>query len=300
MKRYLSFILALIVAMSTSIIVYAETQIDSNAVFKEYSFDDEQLDNSSYSASSTLHFVNDADLLDDYKADELNSYLVDKSNSLGFDIVVVTVDSIGNATPQDYADDYYDYNGYGFGENKDGCLLLVSMEQRDWHITTTGYGIVAITDFGLDYLSDQFLPYLSDGEYYDSFISFADTVEYLVEQADNGTPYDVDTVDDLPHFSGEIDDGWFNDDALGYGCLVGLITAIIVVVVLKGKLKTVASKSNANDYLVANSFVLTHESDRFVGKTLTKTPIPKQSSSGGSSTHSGSSGTSHGGSGGKF
>ena len=28
----------------------------------------------------------------------------------------------------DYADDYYDYNGYGLGDNKSGLLLLIDMD----------------------------------------------------------------------------------------------------------------------------------------------------------------------------
>ena len=42
----------------------------------------------------------------------------------------------GGKTAEAYADDYYDYNGYGYGENDDGLLLLVSMGEREWAITT--------------------------------------------------------------------------------------------------------------------------------------------------------------------
>ncbi len=296
MKRIFAVLFALVIALSTSFVAYAETMVDADSVFSEYDFGDfdEEIDD----ATVLPHFVDGASLLDMTDAYDLNQYIADKSMSLGFDIVIVTVDTLDGKTPQEYADDYYDYNGYGFGEEKDGCLLLVSMEDRDWHISTTGYGIVALTDAGLDYISDQFLPYLSDGEYYDAFVTFTDTVSDFVLQSDTGEPYDIGNMGDLEYNNSSSDS--FNFRALIYGLVIGLIFASIFTARLTSKLKTVRHKTDANDYLVANSFTLTHESERFVGKTLTKTPIPKESSSGGSSTHSGSSGTSHGGSGGKF
>jgi uncharacterized membrane protein YgcG len=90
-----------------------------------------------------------------------------------------------------YADDFYDYNGYGFGANNDGCLLLVSMEDRDWWISTTGYGITALTDAGIEYIGDEFVSYLSDAEYAKGFDMFADLVDKFVTQAKEGNPYDV-------------------------------------------------------------------------------------------------------------
>ena len=52
------------------------------------------------------------------------------------DLVVVTANTLGGKSPMEYADDYYDYNGY----TDDGALLLVSMEDRDWWISTKGSG----------------------------------------------------------------------------------------------------------------------------------------------------------------
>ena len=67
----------------------------------------------------------------------------------------VTADTINGETPMAYADDYYDYNGYGAGADNDGILLLLSMEDRDWWISTTGYGIDAFTDYGIDVIGDE-------------------------------------------------------------------------------------------------------------------------------------------------
>ncbi|MEI3339176.1 MAG: TPM domain-containing protein [Eubacterium sp.] len=64
------------------------------------------------------------------------------------------------------------------------------MEEREWHISTTGYGITALTDAGIEAISEQFLPYLSDGDYEEAFLTFADTCDEFVTQAKEGNIYD--------------------------------------------------------------------------------------------------------------
>ena len=71
------------------------------------------------------------------------------------------------------------------------------------------------------------------------------------------------------------------------------------------KMKTAVFKKSAKDYVEAGTFVLTKESDRFLFRTTTRVKIENDttntgSKSGGGSVHTGSSGTSHGGGGGKF
>ena len=87
-----------------------------------------------------------ADLLDAEAERNIRNLLDEKSRELEFDLVIVTTESTGGKSSQDYADDFYDYNGYGWGDNYDGALLLINMEYREWHISTTGYGMDAITN----------------------------------------------------------------------------------------------------------------------------------------------------------
>lgn len=61
----------------------------------------------------------------------LISMLDEISTKQNCDIAIVTIDDLDGKTPQQYADDYYDYNNYGLGENKDGILLLISTNSRD-------------------------------------------------------------------------------------------------------------------------------------------------------------------------
>ena len=77
--------------------------------------------------------VDDADILIDSEEGALLSKLENISNHQQMDIVIVTVNDLYGETPRDYADDFYDFNGYA----DDGILLLVSMEDSDWYISVS-------------------------------------------------------------------------------------------------------------------------------------------------------------------
>ena len=101
------------------------------------------------------YVVDDAGLLTDSEENSLNETLKEISNRQSCQVVVVTTNSLDGKSAEAYADDYYDYNGYG----KDGILLLVSMEDRDYGISTCGYATEAFTDAGINYIKNKFLFY---------------------------------------------------------------------------------------------------------------------------------------------
>ena len=235
--------------------------------------------------ASSNHLVDDAGLLTDTEAANLEAKLSQISDRHNVDIVIVAVDSTDGKSPMDFADDYYDYNGY----RADGILLLVSMADSDWWVSTTGYGITAITDAGLDYMSDRFVPYLSDGEFAQAFEKFADLCDEFITQAKTGDPYDSHNLPKEP-FS------LVTNLLIALG--IGLVAAWIVTGSMKAKLKTVRQQAKADDYMTPGSLHLTYSRDLFLYTHLDRREKPKSSS--GSSTHTSSSGTTHGGGGGKF
>ena len=248
------------------------------------------------------NLVDDANLLTEAEFVSLSEKLETMSEELKFDIVVVTTDGLDGKSAMDYADDYYDYNGYGYGSENDGCLLLVSMEERDWWISTTGYGITAVTDYGISYLEEEVVHYLSEGEYYNAFLTFANTVESFLLQARSGSPYDVDNIIDgyTPYERSTAD----KIKSLAVCVIASLVIAFVVSSMVKRSYtKAVKFSRDARNYLVPGSLNLTGCYDNFLYSTVTKVRIQSESSSGGgggSSTHTSSSGTSHGGGGGKF
>ena len=236
--------------------------------------------------------VDNADLVTDSEESALISKLDEISERQQVDIVIVTADSLDGKTPMEYADDFYDYNGYGFGESKDGVLLLVSMEDRDWYVSTTGYGITAFTDKGIEYIGNQLKPHLSDGEYAEAFTKYAELCDEFITKAKTGEPYDSHNLPKEP-----FNIVW----NLLVAFVVGLIIAVIVTNTMKGKLKTVRMQYAANGYVKANSMDVTESRDLFLYTQVTRVEKPKEtSSSDDSSTHTSSSGETHGGGGGKF
>lgn len=247
-------------------------------------------------AEDLLRIADMADLLSDSEEAELSDLLDEISERQQVDVVVVTVDSMEGDTAEVYADDFYDYNGYGFGDERDGVLLLVSMEDRDWHITTRGYGITAVTDAGREYMAEIFLPDLSAGDYAAAFTSFANLCDDFITQAKTEESYEDDPV------------GYFVG-SLVMSFVIAFVISLIVTGIMRMQMNSVHSQSRADNYMKPGSMQLTKKNDLFLYKHINRTEKVEDTSSsntgtpkntGGSKTHVSSSGATHGGGGGKF
>jgi uncharacterized protein len=235
--------------------------------------------------------VDEADVLTDSEESELLSKLDEISGRQQMDVVIATVNSLEGKTAEAYADDYFDYNGFGYGPMNSGILLLVSMEDRDWAISTSGDGITAFTDAGCDYIGEEIVFWLSDDLYEHAFLTFADNCDKFVTQARTGEPYDGDFMPEA-----EFEPFW----TLAICLVIAFIISLIITGVMKAQLKSVRSQTRASQYVRTGSLNVTCANDFFLYRTLTRVPRPKESSSSGSSTHRSSSGRTHGGRSGKF
>lgn len=240
------------------------------------------------------YVVDNADLLTQTEENELSEKLQDISDELQFDVVVVTTNSTGSKTATEYADDYFDYNGYGRGSNNDGALFLVDMGDRKWAISTSGYGIEAIVDSALDDMEEEIVPYLKSGDYDGAFNEFADLTYDIVNDAKNGKSYSNSTTSTTK-----------NHKNIGTNLIVafsiGAGISLIIILVYRSKLKPIKFQKEAKEYIVPGSFNLRRSDDVFLYFNITKVPIPKNNDSDDSgSFHSSSSGSSHGGSSGSF
>lgn len=234
-------------------------------------------------------FVDFAELLDESESATLTKKLDEISEKYDMDIAVVTVNTLEGLSPMEYADDFYDYYGYGMGEDFSGALLLLSMEDRDWWISTCGEGITDFTDAGIEYIGEQIVPALGDGEYSKAFMQFADLADDFINEARTSEAYDV----------GNLPKGPFKPPIL-IALAAGLIIAGIVVSVFAKQLKTDGSYTEPNKFIVDDSLNISFQKDRFLYHDVTSVYRPKSDSGGGSSTHTSSSGGTHGGGGGKF
>ena len=234
--------------------------------------------------------MDEAGLLTAEEKSELSRTLDEISERQGMDVVIVTVYSLYGQSAMRFADDYFDYNGYGQGADRSGVLLLHSPGDREWWITTRGYGITAFTDAGLDYIGEQIKGYLADGDNAAAYGRFAELCDEFITQAKNGSPYDYGTLprDPLPLWT------------IPLAVAIGLIAAFLIVGAMKAKLKTVRFKAEANSYIRKGSFAVTQSRDTFLYRHVMRTPRPRNTGGGGSRTHVGSSGARHGGRGGRY
>ena len=195
-----------------------------------------------------------AEVLTEDENSELEASLEELSVRQSFDVTIATIDSLeseGYTSMEEYADDLYDYCQFGYGADRDGVLLLVSTGDRKWHISTCGYGITAFTDAGIQYLGEQMTPDMADGDYAAAFRTFIQWTDSYVTAAREGQPYDVDNMPKEP----------FSIMYLGVALVVGLVTALIVTGVMKGRLKSVAPQRDATELCAAGQ----HEADQPAG-----------------------------------
>ena len=242
--------------------------------------------------ANTQRLADFADLLDADQKEELEVKLDQISENYDCDVVVYIEESIDGMDPTAYADDFFDYNDYGMGNDKSGILFMLTMSERKWAISTHGEAISIFTDAGQEYITDNIVSYFSDGDYYEGFTQFADLCEKFIVQAQSGEPYDTGNLpeEEIPFYISFL-----------IALVIGFVIALIVSLVMRSGMKTVHMKPDAADYMKAGSLHINRSRDMFLYHHVTRTEKPKNDNSGGgSSTHTSSSGETHGGSSGSF
>ena len=228
--------------------------------------------------------VDEADILtaDEEKALDTKLAAVEQSHKVR--ILVGTMKDTGGAALGKVANNVVDQIP---GENGT-IVLLLSMKERDWYISTDNKMRARITDGkGVEFLSGEFLPDLKEGKYAAAFTAFAATTdEMLTYYEKEGEPYDPANA--------------FNLMALGIALACALILGGTIYYVLYEYESNVRSAAEADAYLNQDSFQLTRSEDDFLYTTVTRRTKEKSSSSSGSNVSTSSSDSSHGGGGGKF
>ena len=229
--------------------------------------------------------IDNAGVLSGSESSSLQGKADSISESTGVDIVIVLDDDMNGADAQKFADDAYDNGGY----KADGILFFVSPASHDYAFSTSGFGVTAFTDAGLDYIISQIKDKLSSGDYNAAADKFLMLSEDFIKQARNGKPYDKGNLPKAPFAAVK--------DILIAG-VGGFLISLIRASGLKAETKPVKKAVKATSYLVPGSLVMGQGGDVF---KFSDTKIVKDNtSSGGSSTHTSSSGNVHGGSSGKF
>ena len=214
-------------------------------------------------------------LLTDTERASLEAQAEEISRQYQCAVYFITVDDY-----TDYADgDVYEVakaiyraNGLGWGEEKSGVMLLLSMAERDYSLIAYGYGNTAFTDYGKDYLAERFLDDFADNDWASGCRDYLDTCADLLSQARSGSPFDrgsqVKTWSVL---------------------LLSLALAFPVAWLICWIWKTVAQKKvsesrEAQSYLKTGGLTITNRRDLYTHSTSTRRKIEQPSASGGGTT----------------
>ena len=220
-------------------------------------------------------FVYDeADLLTESEETALEQKLMDISHSYNTQLVVYTASTTTGGDIDSFADFLYDSMGFGYGELKEGVMLLICMDLREYQILSNGQAGIAIGTDEIDVLCDFMNTYLPEGHYTSAFHAFADQCAVYLDGYQNGYAFNF-------------------KQNLAISLVIGILVGLIVVFILKAQLKSVHQQSYANEYVRSGSMQININEDIFLYRHVTRTKKPKETSS--SSSHSGGSARSRGG-----
>lgn len=252
LKRVYIFLLALLAALTLTVPAFGEQQQGDYFIY------------------DTESLLTDEQLMDiESKADRL-SWQYDCA------VYVVTVYDYEDygSSPYDAAANIYNNEDFGIGNNRDGVLLLLSMWARDYalYVRDGGFAEYAIDDYGRTVLEDSFLGYFSSDDWHGGFSAFVSTCGQLLGQAAAGDPARKPL-----------------SSVIAPALLIGCGFALVVCLILKGKMKTVRKGARADTYAAPEGLLLTERMDMYTRTTEERRRIEKnESNSGGGG--SGSSG----------
>ena len=213
--------------------------------------------------------------------DDVEAALIARCDAIAeeykMEVAIVTASDFGGLIAEAYADDFYDFNGYGYGENDDGMLVVYKPGEegeREIWITTHGNGSSVFFQGIREGIITDMKDYLIAEDYEKAFNTYLDRAE---EQLKPGTPVI-----------------W-----LFVLACVGAVVGLLITGSMTSKNKSVVAQNHAKVYTRQGSLVVTGAQDVFAYSFVNTTP-KAQNNDTDSSTHTSSSGRTHSGSGAKF
>ena len=237
--------------------------------------------------------------------------------STKMDVVIVSAYADGERSAEEYADDYYDYGGFGVGKKASGVLLLYYMDGPgqpggECYISTAGTMINMLTDERIESILDDVYGDLGNRDFAGATEHFLEDVKaYVKEGVESGQyTYDRDTGEIVRYHSIRL-----YEVAIAM-VIAGILAGSVCLDIKKRYAMKQSSREVSNSlqaYRADCAFHFSVAGDKMVNKYVRSVPIPRNTSSGsggrghsGSSSagrstiHTSSSGSSHGGGGRRF
>lgn len=248
---------------------------------------------------------------------QLEEKIAQCRKSTKMDVVIVSAYADGERSAEEYADDYYDYGGFGVGKKASGVLLLYYMDGPgqpggECYISTAGTMINMLTDERIESILDDVYGDLGNRDFAGAAEHFLEDVKaYVKEGVESGQyTYDRDTGEIVRYHSIRL-----YEVAIAV-VIAGILAGSVCLDIKKRYAMKQSSREVSNSlqaYRADCAFCFSVAGDKMVNKYVRSVPIPRNTSSGsggrghsGSSSagrstiHTSSSGRSHGGGGRRF
>lgn len=151
-----SVLMAVLLLVPQTVMGAERVVLSQNAVLSE---------NASAVPGDSRRVYDQAGLFSEDEQEQLEEDIQSFRESTGMDAAVVTTENAEGKTSEQYADDFYDNMGFGTGEDLDGVLYLMDMDNRELYISTSGGMIRYLTDERIEDLLDHGIGYMQDGDY---------------------------------------------------------------------------------------------------------------------------------------
>lgn len=248
---------------------------------------------------------------------QLEEKIAQCRKSTKMDVVIVSAYADGERSAEEYADDYYDYGGFGVGKKASGVLLLYYMDGPgqpggECYISTAGTMINMLTDERIESILDDVYGDLGNRDFAGAAEHFLEDVKaYVKEGVESGQyTYDRDTGEIVRYHSIRL-----YEVAIAM-VIAGILAGSVCLDIKKRYAMKQSSREVSNSlqaYRADCAFHFSVAGDKMVNKYVRSVPIPRNTSSGGggrgdsgsssagrSTIHTSSSGSSHGGGGRRF
>lgn len=254
---------------------------------------------SAAATQAQLNYVTDeAGIFSASELTALENRAAEISEKYHFGVYIITLpdyrDYTTSSSVETCAMELYDDNTLGWDSDRAGTMLLLSMEERDYDLDFYSSRADRIfTEAGRDRMEDRFLRYFRQDDFYGGFREYLNTCEEYLLAAEEGHPV------------GEGESRYSDQDekpSPALALIPGGLAALLVGIFTSAPMRSARQQRDANQY-VQGRLNLRRRSDMFLNRTVTRRPRntdPGNShGSGGSHSHSYSSGG-HSGRSGKF
>ena len=243
--------------------------------------------------ANDIKIIDDENVLSNEEKDDLYNLIYEYIDHTNYDMVLYLANKGDEYykynTITDLADDTFDYNGYGIGDNREGIIICFDIYYRDYTITTSGpLCIGTYSNSALDSVYNRVTPCFKEDDFYNGLKTFIEQATY--------------TYDNYSYYHDYQEEPTKQDRLINtaiFSIIGSLLITLVYFLVNNFKLKSKHKKLTAEQYIKDANINIFNSGDIYLYKSVSRTKIQKSNNTSGSSssTHISHSGSIHGGGG---